>query len=73
MCKFSIKSIRKNHFIIYDNQNQIICYLEDFNELSRYINYTLRDLVKRYNKVSINDTINICIDNRLYQLYTFED
>lgn len=68
---FNSKEFRKNnYFVLYDSNDEIICYFNDFNELLKYINYRLSDLVHEYNRHN-NNIINIVIDNKKYKLATF--
>lgn len=68
---FNSKEFRKNnYFVLYDSNDEIICYFNDFNELLKYINYRLSDLVHEYNRYN-NNIINIVIDNKKYKLATF--
>ncbi len=74
MCRFSCKKFRTdNHFIIYGYNDSELYYIDNFDELTKYISYTLRDLVKEFNKRGHDDIINIIIGNIRYQLYTFVD
>lgn len=74
MKRFGTKDFRsKNHFVLYSDSDNEILFLDNFEELSRYINYTIRDLIKTFNRYAIDDTINIIIDKKKYQLYTFVD
>ena len=64
----------KYHFVLYDSNNDIVALFDNFNELSKHINYTMRDLLKEYKKKAIDELIiNIRIGNKIYQLYAFED
>lgn len=67
---FSSKSFINNSFVLYDENDEIICYFDNFNELSRYINYKLYDLVREFNRHK-KDLINIEIDRKRYKLATF--
>lgn len=79
--KYKAKEFKKNnYFVIYEyrhenslnDEDEIICYLENYKELSKYINYSLSDLVHEYNRHKTN-IINIIIDNKKYKLATFCD
>ena len=74
MCKYRSKDFRvNNHFILYDDFDNIICYFDNFKELSKYFNYRLSDIVRNYNKYGIDDMIKININNCRYNLFTFID
>ena len=69
--KFNSKDFKKNnYFILYDNKDNIICYFNNYEELSKYINYTARKLVYEFNFRNTN-IINIIIDNKKLRLATF--
>lgn len=63
--------INENYFVLYDSNDCPICYFDNFYELAKHINYSVYDLVKRFNKYG--DSINIIIGNKLYKLVTFVD
>ena len=68
---FKIKKFKKdNYFVLYNLSDDIVCFFDNFNELSKYISYSLRDLIHEYNKHNTN-TLNIIIDNKKYKLVTF--
>lgn len=69
--KYNSKHFKKNnYFILYDLKDNIICYFDDFEELSKILNYQLRNLVYQFNYHNKN-IINIEIDNKKYKLATF--
>lgn len=70
MCYKSKKFRRDNYFILYDLTDNIVCYFDNFEELSRMISYRLSDLVHEYNRHNTNN-ITIIIDNQKYKLATF--
>lgn len=59
-----------NYFVLYDLNDNIICYYDNFNDLSLVINYRLSDLVHEYNRRGTN-IIVVIIDNIKYKLATF--
>lgn len=59
-----------NYFILYDLYDNIICYFDNFNELSKVLNYRLSDLVHEYNR-NCTDIITVIIDDTKYKLATF--
>lgn len=69
--KYSTKQVRKNNFfVLYNSDEQVVCYFHNFEELSKYINYKLKDLVHEFNRNN-TDIINIIIDNKKYELAIF--
>jgi len=69
--KLKSKDFKKiNYFVLYDINDNIICYFNDFNELSKHLNYKLYDLVHEYNRHESN-MITIVIDKKKYKLATF--
>lgn len=59
-----------NYFILYDLTDNIICYFDNFEELSKVISYRLSDLVHEFNRQN-TDNITVIIDNKKYRLATF--
>lgn len=79
--KIKTKDFKKDYyFVIYEyrhenslnDEDEIICYLENYEELSKYINYTPRKLAYEFNSRNTNIII-IVIDNKKYKLATFCD
>ena len=71
LVKLKSKSVRQNnYFVLYDVNDEVVCYFNDFNELLKYINYRLSDLVHEYNRYNTN-IITITIDNKKYKLATY--
>ena len=69
--KYNSKNFRKNnYFVLYDKNDEIVCYFDNFEDLSKYINHRLSDLIYKYNKGNSN-VINIVIDKKEFQLATF--
>ena len=69
--KYKTKDFKKNnHFVLYDQNDMIICYFDDFKELSKHINYTARKLAYEFNFRNTN-IINIIIDDKKLRLATF--
>jgi hypothetical protein len=68
---YNSKTFRKeNYFILYDLNDNIICYYDNFSELSSILNYRLSDLVHEYNR-NKTDNIIVIINNVKYKLATF--
>lgn len=62
--------LKDNYFVLYDLNDNIVCYFDNFNELSTLLNYRLSDLVHQYNR-NKTDNIIVIIDNCKYKLATF--
>lgn len=70
--KYNSKDFRKdNYFVLYDLNDFPICYFDNFDELSKHLNYRCSDLVSRFNKYGNN--LKIVIGNEFYKLFTFKD
>lgn len=67
---FKSKTFKNNYFVLYDENDEVICYFDNFNELTNYINYRLSNLVYQYNKQDTN-VITIIIDDKKLKLATF--
>lgn len=71
--KYNSKDFKKNnHFVLYDLNDEIICYLDNWEELhNKYLkNYAIRNLVFEYNRNN-TDIITIIIDDKKLRLATF--
>ncbi len=66
----SKKFINENYFVLYDLNDNIVCYYDNFYELSKILNYCLSDLVHEYNRNKTN-IITVIISNVKYKLATF--
>lgn len=68
---FSSKNFKlKNYFVLYDMNDFIVSYFDNFNELSKILNYRLCDLVHEFNRHKSNFIV-IIINNNKYKLFTF--
>lgn len=69
--KYKSKEFKiNNYFVLYDINDMIICYFDNFKELTKYINYKVNNLVRLYN-ISGTNIINIEIDSKKLRLATF--
>lgn len=59
-----------NFFVLYDSNDDIISYFDNFEELSKVLKYALNDLVHQYNRHN-SDVITVIIGNKKYKLATF--
>lgn len=65
------KTFKKdNYFVLYDLNDNIVGYFDNFEDLSRILKYRLSDLVHEYNRNN-TDNIIVIIDNNKYKLATF--
>lgn len=61
--------MEKNYFVLYDLNDNIVCYLHSIYEVKKYLpNYRIRDIKRR---LINHNFINIYIDNLVYKLYKF--
>ena len=68
---YKSKLFRKNnYFVLYDMKDNILCYYDNFNDLSKVLNYRLSDLVYNYNRNKSNIII-VIINDVKYKLATF--
>lgn len=68
---YKSKNFKKdNYFVLYDLRDNVVCYFDNFEELSKMISYRLSDLVHEYNRYNTNN-ITVIIDNQKYKLATF--
>lgn len=70
MKKTSKEYRKKNHFLLYDCEENVI-YIDSPEELKKFINTKFSDIVRQFNK--FGEIIDVVIDGHYYQLYTFED
>lgn len=72
MNKFTSKNFRKdNYFVLYDFNDEVICYFDNFEELSKHLNYPCFYLVNQFN--TYGNLIHITINKTIYKLYTTTD
>lgn len=69
MC-FSSKEFReKCYFVLYDENDNLVCYFDNYNELSKYTKNPLYRIVQLFKKSG--EFIFIQIENKFYKLYAF--
>jgi len=68
--KFTSKKTADNYFVLYDSNEEIVCYFNDFKELSKYINYKYKRLIQEFNNSNSN-IIKVNIDEKKYKLAIF--
>jgi len=69
--KYKSKTFRNdNFFVLYDSNDDIISYFDNFEELSKILKYELRNLVYEFNHRE-SDIITVIIGNKKYKLATF--
>jgi len=65
------KLFRSCYFVLYDENDDVVCYLEDVNELLSLINTNrINNIVSRLVKNNHNFT-NVTIKDKEYKLYVF--
>lgn len=68
---FESKSFKNNnYFVLYDLSDNIVCYFDNFKELSKIVSYRLSDLVHEYNRNKTNNIV-VIINNKKFKLATF--
>lgn len=67
---YNSKQLKNNFFVLYDLNDDVVCYFDDFKELSNHITQRLHDLVYEYKRHNSN-VITIVIDEKKYKLATF--
>lgn len=68
--RYTSKKSVNNYFVLYDLNDEIVCYFNDFIELSKYLNYKYKRLIQEFNNSNSN-IINVIIDNKKYELAIF--
>lgn len=59
----------KSYFVVYDLEDNIVCYLDTLVELLKFLpNYRYRDLKRRFNN---EDYIQINVDKQRLKVYKF--
>lgn len=59
----------EDYFVLYDMNDNIVCYIENFEELRKYLpNYRVRDIRRRFLN---NSFIKIVFDNTMFKIYKF--
>ncbi|MCI8498473.1 MAG: hypothetical protein HFG33_03640 [Bacilli bacterium] len=69
---YKSKDLVLNHsFILYDVDDSLMYYFDNYYELLKFIKIPSWNLAIRYNK-SNTDIINIVLEGSIRRLYTFE-
>ncbi len=72
MDKFTSKKIKNDcYFVLYDFNDFPVCYFDNFDELSRHINYSSRRLAILFN--AYGNLLHICIGGIMYKLFATEE
>lgn len=58
------------YFVLYDSNDNILCYYDNIKEISVKYNYEIKELNRKFKK-SILGYITLCLDNHNYKLYKF--
>lgn len=70
MC-YKSKTFRKNnYFVLYDLNDDIVCYYDNVEDLFKDFKYQLNKLVYEFNRYNTN-VITVIINNKKYKLATF--
>ena len=73
MRKYNSKNFRKEQFfLLYDFDDNFICYFDCFDELYRVLKKKIQNLVQLFNETNDN-YICVVISHSKYKLYTFTD
>lgn len=67
---YSSKLLQNSDFVLYDLNDEIVCYFKNYDELSKYIKYKVYDLAFKF-KIHNSNIIPITIDNKEYKLAFF--
>ena len=67
---YTSKAFKNYDFVLYDLNDEIVCYFQSFDELSKYINYKIYDLAYKFKNHNSN-IIKIIIDEKVYKLAFF--
>jgi len=62
--------MEKNYFVLYDNNDYIVCYFDNIREFAFKYNYQYYELRRKF-KNSKTNFINLILDNVEYKLYSF--
>ena len=69
---YSINDLRNhNYFMLYDLNDNIVCYFESYDELLKWIKIPLKYLVFKFKNAQ--EYINVIVDKKMYKLYTYTD
>jgi len=64
------EGMEKNYFVLYDNNDYIVCYFDNIREFAFKYNYQYYELRRKF-KNSKTNFINLILDNVEYKLYSF--
>ena len=67
---YSSEVLQKSDFVLYNSNDEIVCYFKNYDELSKYINYKVYHLAFKFKNHNSN-IIPIIIDNKEYKLAFF--
>lgn len=59
-------------FVLYDENDMLVCYFDNYYELAQHINIPSWNLAIRFNK-NRNNIINIVIDGNIHKLYLLHE
>ena len=59
------------YYVLYDLNDNVVCYFDSLFEFSGKFGYPIKELNRKYRN-SLNNTINLVIDNICYKLFCFK-
>ena len=59
------------YYILYDLNDNIICYFDNLFEISKKFGYPIKELNRKYRK-SLDNSINLVLENVYYKLFCFK-
>ena len=71
--KLTSKDFRLNRFfVLYDNNDNIVLFIDSTKELINVYKNKVKEIVRKFNN-SNDNYITVIIDGTTYKLYTFTD
>lgn len=68
---YSSKAFKNNnYFILYDLNDEVVCYFDNSDELLKHVNYDICHIVWLFKRIN-SYIIPIVIDGKKYKLATF--
>lgn len=59
------------YFICYDLEDNLICFLNDINELSIFLHMPIKEINRKF-KISYENFIIALVNNKKYKFYRYE-
>ena len=67
---YTSKAFKNYDFILYDLNDEIVCYFNSYKELLKFTNYDICHIVWLFKRIN-SDVITIVINEKKYKLATF--